>query len=60
MLALNVVFNKEAKMKMENFLRIIIDISEKFENCKENQTSALHYETLHMSLAVCLREITEE
>ena len=47
-------------MKVESFLKIIIDISEKFEKCNEDKTSTLHYETLHMSLAVCLREITEE
>ena len=47
-------------MKLESFLKIIIDVSEKFENCKEGKTSTLHYETLHMSLAVSLREMTAE
>ena len=47
-------------MKIENFINLITNISEKFNNVKEQQNIELHCEVLHSSLAELFKNFTEE
>jgi len=47
-------------MRLGSFLSFVIDVSEKFDKCNDGSASALYYETLHMSLSVMLKEMTED
>ncbi len=47
-------------MKLGSFLSFVVDVSEKFDKCRDGGAGTLYYETLHMSLMVMLKEVTEE